>query len=96
MLVVTDDHVLASGLADLGVEVIPDGTSGDLNGTLRLAAAEMHRRVPDLGLVALCADLPALRPEDLAAHSPRPPSDGMSFVADADGVGTTAVVGGPR
>ena len=55
------------GLADLGVDVIPDGTSDDLNGTLALAAAEMHRRRPDLRLVALCADLPALRPEDLAA-----------------------------
>ena len=67
VLVVTDDHVLARGLADLGADVIPDGTSDDLNGTLAQAAAEMHRRRPDLRLVALCADLPALRPEELAA-----------------------------
>ncbi len=92
VLVVTDDHELARGLADLGVEVLPDGTTDDLNGTLRLAAAEMARRRPELHLVALCADLPALRPDELtlalaAAHGP-----GMAFVADADGVGTTAVV----
>ena len=92
VLVVTDDHELARGLADLGVDVIPDGTSDDLNGTLALAAAEMHRRRPDLRLVALCADLPALRPEDLAAALAAAPTDVMAFVADADGIGTTAVV----
>ncbi|QWZ09042.1 2-phospho-L-lactate guanylyltransferase [Nocardioides panacis] len=92
VLVVTDDHVLARGLADLGVDVIPDGTSDDLNGTLALAAAEMHRRRPDLRLVALCADLPALRPEELAHALAATPADAMAFVADADGIGTTAVV----
>ena len=92
VLVVTDDHVLARGLADLGVDVIPDGTSDDLNGTLALAAAEMHRRRPDLWLVALCADLPALRPEHLATALAAAPHDAMAFVADADGIGTTAVV----
>ena len=92
VLVVTDDHELARGLADLGVDVIPDGTSDDLNGTLALAAAEMHRRRPDLRLVALCADLPALRPEDLADALAAAPQDAMAFVADADGTGTTAVV----
>jgi 2-phospho-L-lactate guanylyltransferase len=92
VLVVTDDHELARGLADLGVDVIPDGTTDDLNETLRLAAAEMHRRDPDLRLVALCADLPALRPDELAAALAAAPHDGMSFVADAEGAGTTAVV----
>jgi 2-phospho-L-lactate guanylyltransferase len=92
VLVVTDDHALAAGLAELGVEVLPDGTVDDLNGTLRLAAAEMHRRAPWLRLVALCADLPALRAEDLAVALDAAAPSGLSFVADADGVGTTAVV----
>ena len=91
VLVVTDDHVLARGLAELGVDVIPDGTSGDLNGTLVLAAAEMHRRDPGLRLAALCADLPALRPEELERALAEPPDEAMTFVADADGVGTTLV-----
>ena len=52
----------------------------------------MHRRRPDLRLVALCADLPALRPEELAAALAAAPEDVMAFVADADGLGTTAVV----
>ena len=37
----------------------------DLNGTLRLSAAEARRRWPDLVPVALTGDLPALRAEDL-------------------------------
>jgi 2-phospho-L-lactate guanylyltransferase len=92
VLVVTDDHELAAGLTGLGVEVIPDGTTDDLNGTLRLGAAEMHRRDPGLALVALCADLPALRPDELALALEAASPSGLSFVADADGVGTTAVV----
>jgi 2-phospho-L-lactate guanylyltransferase len=92
VLVVTDDHELAAGLADLGVEVIPDGTTDDLNGTLRLAAAEMHRRDPALALVALCADLPALRADELGLALGAASPAGLSFVADADGVGTTALV----
>jgi 2-phospho-L-lactate guanylyltransferase len=92
VLVVTDDHELARGLVELGVEVIPDGTTDDLNGTLLLAAAEMHRRHPALRLVALCADLPALRPDELATALGACSPDAMSFVADQQGVGTTAVV----
>ncbi|MEO5711260.1 MAG: 2-phospho-L-lactate guanylyltransferase [Nocardioidaceae bacterium] len=92
VLVVTDDHELAAGLVDLGVDVLPDGAVDDLNGTLRLAAAEMHRREPTLRLVALCADVPALRADDLALALDAAAPFGLSFVADADGVGTTAVV----
>jgi 2-phospho-L-lactate guanylyltransferase len=91
VLVVTDDHELARGLADLGVDVIPDGAS-DLNGTLVQAAAEMHRRDPHLGLVALCADLPALRPSELASALGATDPARMSFVADQERTGTTAVV----
>jgi 2-phospho-L-lactate guanylyltransferase len=92
VLVVTDDHELARGLAGPGVEVIPDGTADDLNATLRLAAAEMVRRRPGLHLVALCADLPALRPDELATALFAARGAGMAFVADADGKGTTAVM----
>jgi 2-phospho-L-lactate/phosphoenolpyruvate guanylyltransferase len=92
VLVVTDDFTLAAGLADLGAEVIPDGTTDDLNGSLRLAAAEVHRRRPDLRIAALCADLPALRPNELTRALEASADAGQSFVADSDGVGTTALV----
>ena len=90
VLVVTDDHVVARSLEGLGADVIPDGTS-DLNGTLVQAAAEMHRRDPSLHLAAVCADLPALRPAELTAALDAADPQRMSFVADEERVGTTAV-----
>ena len=78
-------------MAEQGADVIPDGAS-DLNGTLVQAAAEMHRRDPHLGLVALCADLPALRPSELASALGATDPARMSFVADQERTGTTAVV----
>jgi 2-phospho-L-lactate/phosphoenolpyruvate guanylyltransferase len=90
-LVVTDDHLLAGAMRALGADVIPDGTA-DLNGTLLQAAAEMHRRDPDLVLAAVCADLPALRPHELAQALAAASPEAMSFVCDQERVGTTAVV----
>lgn len=91
VLVVSDDHVLARSLHDLGAEVVPDGTA-DLNGTLVQAAAEMHRRAPDLRLAAVCSDLPCLRPPDLSSALAAADPSRLSFVADAERLGTTAVV----
>lgn len=91
VLVVTDDHVLARELTDCGAEVIPDGAADDLNASLVQAAAELLRRHPGLSLAALCADLPALRPGDLARALDAAPLQEMGFVADADGSGTTVV-----
>ncbi|WP_203335774.1 2-phospho-L-lactate guanylyltransferase [Nocardioides limicola] len=86
VLVVTDDHRFAAEFSVRGFATIPDGVAGDLNGTLAQAAIEAQRRWPGTVPVALCADLPALLPEDLdlALGTSSP-----SFVADADGVGTT-------
>jgi 2-phospho-L-lactate guanylyltransferase len=89
VLVVTDDAHFSRLLSELGCAAIPDGVSGDLNGILRQAAAEAHRRWPRLVPVALCADLPALRSGDLDTVLAGLPDDGPSFVADAAGVGTT-------
>jgi 2-phospho-L-lactate guanylyltransferase len=88
VLVVTDDASFAETLSALGCEAIPDGVSGDLNASLVLAAMEAARRWPDLVPVALCADLPCLRPdhlEDALAQKPGWPR----FVADAKAEGTT-------
>jgi 2-phospho-L-lactate guanylyltransferase len=90
VLVVTDDHLLARAMSELGADVIPDGTS-DLNGTLVQAAAEVHRRDPQLRLAAVCADLPALRSEEIASALAASAATGMSFVADQERVGTTVV-----
>ncbi|HEY0951513.1 MAG TPA: 2-phospho-L-lactate guanylyltransferase, partial [Nocardioides sp.] len=48
VLVVTDDVQVATAVTALGAVAIPDGVSGDLNATLRQAAAEAVRRWPTL------------------------------------------------
>jgi 2-phospho-L-lactate guanylyltransferase len=93
VLVVTDDHRLAASVRTLGCDVIPDGVSDDLNATLVQAAAEVARRWPGAMPVALCADLPGLRPVELAGvlgevHAQV--ADGrVAFVRDHTGRGTT-------
>lgn len=87
VLVVTDDFRFASDLRADGCDVIPDGVSEDLNATLRQAAAEVGRQWPRAIPVALCADLPCLLSEDLAAALVG--IDGAVFVRDAAGTGTT-------
>jgi 2-phospho-L-lactate guanylyltransferase len=90
VLVVTDDFRFAADLRDGGCEVIPDGVSDDLNATLRQAAAEAGRRWPGAVPVALCADLPCLTSNDLAAAlDDLDDVDGPAFVRDAAGTGTT-------
>ena len=89
VLVVTDDVRFSSVLTGLGAAAVPDGVTGDLNGTLRQAAAEAHRRWPHLLPVAVCADLPALVPHDLDATLARIAGPHPWFVSDADGAGTT-------
>ena len=88
VLAVTDDARFADDLRSAGCETIPDGVAGDLNESLRLAAAEARRRWPDTVPVAVCADLPALRPGDLDAALAAAGGE-TAFVVDADGVGTT-------
>lgn len=89
VLAVTDDFRFAAKLTDRGCAVIPDGVTGDLNGSLLQAAHEAARRWPEARLAAVCADLPALRSTDLAAALRAVPDDRPGFVADAAGVGTT-------
>jgi 2-phospho-L-lactate guanylyltransferase len=89
VLAVTSDAILSRRLGSLGCSAVPDGVPGDLNGCLRLAAAEAGRRWPDLSPAAVCADLPALRPDDLQAALHALPDRRASFVADASGTGTT-------
>jgi 2-phospho-L-lactate guanylyltransferase len=90
VLAVTDDARFADDLRAAGCATFPDGVADDLNESLRLAAAEAHRRWPDARLVAVCADLPSLHPADLdAALIAADATTLPSFVADGDGVGTT-------
>lgn len=89
--VVGDEAGLAGVLADLDVEVLPDEGGGDLNAALAHAAVRVARA--EVGIAVMLADLPCLRTEDLtAALDAADAVAGRSFVADADGTGTTLLV----
>ncbi len=87
VVVVTADEGFAAIVADLGFARLDD--SGDLNASLAAAAAAVREQHPAARPVALCADLPCLRPADLADALRVVPDDAAAFVADADGSGTT-------
>jgi 2-phospho-L-lactate guanylyltransferase len=89
VLAVTDDFRFARELAGLGCTVIPDGTSDDLNATLVQACAEAARRWPAASPVALLADLPCLRPDELAEVLAGLDLEEPAFVRDLAGTGTT-------
>jgi 2-phospho-L-lactate guanylyltransferase len=93
VLAVTDDAALAELLRSLGCATVPDGVAGDLNATLRLAAAEAARRWPTSVPVAVCADLPALKSDELEAALSAVEQGTAAYVADTDGVGTTLFTG---
>lgn len=99
VLVVTDDFRLAAAMRSLGCEVMPDGASDDLNATLVQGAAEVVRRWPDAVPVALCADLPCLRPIELAMVLQevvaQVAAGRAAFVRDRAGVGTTLYAAPP-
>ena len=88
VLAVTDDARFADQLRAVGCETIPDGVAGDLNESLRLAAAEARRRWPEADTRGRVR-----RPSRPAARGSRCGSrvraDGTAFVADQDEVGTT-------
>jgi 2-phospho-L-lactate/phosphoenolpyruvate guanylyltransferase len=98
VVVVTADEPLRRALAArAGAPVAfvddPQPSADPLNAALRAGADEAHRREPDCGVAALLGDLPALRPDDLAAALGGAAAGG--FVPDAAGSGTTLLAAGP-
>lgn len=89
VLVVTDDAEAAAALGALGATVVPDDPDAGLNPALAHGADLLRAAEPSLGVVTLSADLPALRPADLAEALAAVPAGGRAFVADAAGTGTT-------
>lgn len=94
VLVVTSDPTVAATLAADGVETVPDLPDRGLNaafahGATVLLEADRHARV-----AALQADLPALRPAELAAALDQARWD-RAFCADRHGTGSTLLVAAP-
>ncbi|HEY3881619.1 MAG TPA: 2-phospho-L-lactate guanylyltransferase [Trebonia sp.] len=101
VVVITTDPVAGPLLAALGAVIVSDepadlsahgsGVQEGLNAALRHGAAFAARRWPGTGLAALTADLPALRPAELAAalRAVEAAPAAAAFVPDAARVGTT-------
>jgi 2-phospho-L-lactate/phosphoenolpyruvate guanylyltransferase len=94
-IVITDDPVAAAALAQLGALVIPDEPRDGLNAALEHGAAVAAARWPAGGRAALSADLPALRPAELAEALNAAATWPNAFVADAAGDGTTLYTAAP-
>ncbi|MBF6329263.1 2-phospho-L-lactate guanylyltransferase [Nocardia transvalensis] len=92
--VVTPDAEVADTVRALGAVVHPDPVSSPedgLNAALSDAAAAVRRRHGAVDLLALQADLPALRPNELCDMLAAAPS-GRAIVADHAGRGTAALL----
>ncbi|MER6049883.1 2-phospho-L-lactate guanylyltransferase [Streptomyces sp. NPDC001793] len=87
--VVTDDPVAGEHLAALGARIVPDAPANGLNAALAHGAAVVRARRPGAPVAALNADLPALRPAELAAVLHSAALFPRAFLADAADIGTT-------
>jgi 2-phospho-L-lactate guanylyltransferase len=98
VLVVSSDPAVAARMAAEGIECVPEGSSHGLNAAFRHGADLLRSRDPGGQVGALQADLPALRPDELAdalAHARLVLDAGTApraFCADAHGEGTTLLV----
>ena len=85
VLVVCDEQTVREATLELGAQAVPDKPQAGLNAALRFGADGAQGPV-----AALAADLPALRPADLAAALSAAGGVGVrAFVPDFSGTGTT-------
>lgn len=89
IVVVTDDARVRAAAARLGCVVLPDLPAAGLNAALTHGVAWARRQASADSVAALAADLPALRPAELAAALAATASAATAVVADHVGVGTT-------
>src|SRR5690606_6752376 len=92
---VTDDAYAAARLRRLGATVVPDAPRRGLNAALAHGADILRRSRPAAGVAALNAELPALRPAELARALRAASGHARSFLPDAAGVGASRLVAAP-
>ncbi|WP_217162265.1 2-phospho-L-lactate guanylyltransferase [Streptomyces sp. AC512_CC834] len=93
--VVTDDARAGRELAALGAGVVADEPGGGLNAALAHGAAVVRAARPESAVAALNADLPALRPAELARVLAAATQFRRAFLPDAAGIGTTLLAAAP-
>ena len=89
VVVVTND-----ALAALGARIVPDEPRDGLNAALTHGATVAGASRPAARVAALNADLPALRPPELARVLRAAAAFPRAFLADAAGIGTTLLAAG--
>ncbi|MCI0386499.1 2-phospho-L-lactate guanylyltransferase [Streptomyces sp. CNQ085] len=89
VVIVTDDPHAGAELAALGARIVPDAPGAGLNAALEHGEAAVRAERPGAPVAALNADLPALRPAELARVLEAARTHRRSFLADAAGIGTT-------
>ena len=94
VLVVTDDPRVAEDVGAAGADVVADAPAAGLNPALEHGAAVARQRYGSGPVAALSADLPALRPADLADALEAAADLRRCFVADVEGTGTTLLTAG--
>lgn len=99
VVVVTDDRTARTAVESrtwpVDVRVVPDVPDAGLNTALVHGAHVARELDASCGVIAVSADLPALRPVDVEAVISAAPADAGAFVADASGTGTTMVCAPP-
>ncbi|MET9682161.1 2-phospho-L-lactate guanylyltransferase [Streptomyces coeruleorubidus] len=93
--VVTDDARAGRELAALGAAIIPDEPGSGLNAALAHAAGTVRSARPESPVAALNADLPALRPSELARVLDGAAEFPRAFLPDAAAIGTTLLAAAP-
>ncbi|MFB9463010.1 2-phospho-L-lactate guanylyltransferase [Streptomyces cinereospinus] len=93
--VVTDDALAGRELAALGARVVADEPGDGLNAALAHGAAAVRARRPACPVAALNADLPALRPAELARVLDAAAEFPRAFLPDAAAIGTTLLAAAP-
>ncbi|WP_320774236.1 2-phospho-L-lactate guanylyltransferase [Streptomyces sp. CRN 30] len=93
--VVTDDPRAGRELAALGAAIVAGEPGGGLNAALTHAATAVRASRPESPVAALNADLPALRPAELARVLNAAAEFPRSFLPDAAAIGTTLLAAAP-
>lgn len=95
LVAVTDDPLAARTLGEVGAQVVPDVPDSGLNPALRYGASVAESWAPGAGVVAMSADLPSLRPDELARALDAAAAHDVAYVPDAAATGTTLYAAGP-
>lgn len=94
VLVVTDEPEVRETATNLGAEPIADVPDAGLNPALSYGAEQAVRRRPDTAVAVLGADLPALRPAELAGALDAAQPYRRAYLSDAEGTGTVLLTAG--